>query len=118
MSRYALPVPRAAAPVLKAKKHPEAETMSLLLAGTLCVLPFLLPYNDRSEAELLAGALGAAAALAALVVHGASDRILAGPGTLACRVRAVPRLLKHSSLSPVYLQLPLLAALFVRIRRC
>ncbi len=49
--------------------HPDA--VSLLLAGSLCALPFLLPYHQLPvlsfQAEWLAVALGLAAMLAALV---------------------------------------------------
>src|SRR2546423_14839220 len=48
--------------------------MSLLLAGSLCLLPFLLPYHQQPIPsffpEWLAAALGVAAALTVLVGRG------------------------------------------------
>ena len=48
----------------------QVETVSLLLAGSLCLLPFLLPYPQPFLAEWLAAALGVAAVLTALAGHG------------------------------------------------
>lgn len=49
---------------------PLSQAVSLLLAGSLCLLPFLLPYHQPPilsfQAEWLAAALGTAAMLAAL----------------------------------------------------
>ena len=60
---------RSAAEFESTELAPEATqspTIALLLAGGLCALPFLLPYNQLFEAEWLGTALGIAAVLAAL----------------------------------------------------
>ena len=60
-------------PALK-PRGAQAEAVSLLLAGGMCMLPFLLPYHQLPilsfQAEWLAGALGVAAMLAALAGRG------------------------------------------------
>jgi Virulence factor membrane-bound polymerase, C-terminal/O-Antigen ligase len=98
-----------AAPVLKAKN---AQTATLLLAGALCVLPFLLPYNQLFEAEWLAAALGTAAALAALAVPGASVLSLPAPARWLLAF-ALFLGVQTAFVHPVYAQVPLLAALYV-----
>lgn len=87
-------------------------TIGLLLAGGLCVLPFLLPYNQLFEAEWLAGALGVAAALTALARHGTSAVSLPSP---ARWLVAFALFLSAQSfiVHPVYPQIPVLAALYV-----
>lgn len=86
--------------------------MSLLLAGALCVLPFLLPYPQPFQAEWLAGALGIAAALAALGGRGAKIAPLPLP---ARWLIAFALFLAAQTLvgTPAYRQLPLLSALYV-----
>jgi O-antigen ligase len=86
--------------------------MALLLAGGMCLLPFLLPYNDPFEAELLAAVLGTAAALAAMAVHGASIVYLPA---LARWLLAFAVFLGIQTVfvHPVYAQVPLLAVLYV-----
>ena len=86
--------------------------MSLLLAGSLCLLPFLLPYPQLFQAEWLAGALGVAAALAALSAH--NTRVVALPGAARWLVAFALFLLAQTLLGkPAYVQLPILAALYV-----
>jgi O-antigen ligase len=86
--------------------------VSLLLAGSLCLLPFLLPYAQLFQAEWLAAALGVAAALTALSARGARLVPLPGP---ARWLTAFALFLVAQTLvgKPVYLQLPLLGALYV-----
>jgi len=99
------------APVLKAKNL-QGQTVALLLAGALCVLPFLLPYNDLFEAEWLAAVLGAAAALAALLVQGASVVSFPAPARWLLAFAlflGIQTIFVH----PVYTQVPLLAILYV-----
>jgi len=100
-----------AALVLKAK-NAQTQTVALLLAGALCLLPFLLPYNQLFEAELLAAVLGAAAALTALVVQGASVVSLPAPARWLLAF-ALFLGLQTAFVHPVYTQVPLLAALYV-----
>jgi len=99
------------APALRAK-NAQAQTMALLLAGALCAMPFLLPYNDPFEAELLAAVLGAVAALAALAVHGAAIVSLPAPARWMLAF-AVFLGIQTAFVHPVYPQVPLLAALYV-----
>ena len=99
------------APSLESKRtRPEAA--SLLLAGSACLLPFLLPYHQRFLAEWLAAALGIAAALAAMAGRGAGIVPLPSP---ARWLAAFALLLVAQALvgQPVYTQLPLLGALYV-----
>ena len=100
-----------AAPVLKAR-NAQAQTEALLLAGCMCVLPFLLPYNQLFEAEWLAAVLGVAAALVALATHGASVVSLPSPArwlvAFALFIGA-----QTAFVHPVYPPVPLLAALYV-----
>src|ERR1035437_1276987 len=86
--------------------------VSLLLAGSLCLLPFLLPYPQLFQAEWLAAALGVAATLAALGGRGAGIVPLPRP---ARWLAAFALFLVAQALAgkPVYLQLPLLGALYV-----
>jgi O-antigen ligase len=100
-----------AAPVLRAK-NAQTQAVALLLAGGMCLLPFLLPYNQLFEAEWLAAVLGVAAALAVLATHGISVVSLPVPArwllafALFLGAQAV---LVH----PIYPQVPVLAALYV-----
>ncbi len=95
---------------------PRAAAVSLLLAGSLCLLPFLLPYHELPvlsfHAEWLAAALGIAAMLAAL---GEGARAFAPVPLPARWLIAFALFLAAQTLigRPVYLQLPLLGALYV-----
>lgn len=93
---------------------PRAHELSLLLAGSLCLLPFLLPYHQLPilsfQAEWLAAALGIAAVLAAL----GSATLVAVP--LPARwLLAFALFVAAQALfgNPVYPQLPLLHVLYV-----
>ena len=90
----------------------QVETVSLLLAGSLCLLPFLLPYPQPFLAEWLAAALGVAAVVAALAARDVSPVRLPGP---ARWLAAFALFLCAQSVigHPIYIQLPLLAALYV-----
>src|SRR5882672_94012 len=93
--------------------------MSLLLAGSLCLLPFLLPYHQQPVLsffpEWLAAALGIAASLTLLVGRGVpavSFVSLPVPGRWLI-VFAVFLAVQAASGGHAYSQLPLLAALYV-----
>src|SRR5882672_8400360 len=93
--------------------------MSLLLAGSLCLLPFLLPYHQQPVLsffpEWLAAALGIAASLTLLVGRGVpavSFVSLPVPGRWLI-VFAVFLAVQAVSGGHAYSQLPLLAALYV-----
>ncbi|MHB8666932.1 MAG: PglL family O-oligosaccharyltransferase [Burkholderiales bacterium] len=90
----------------------QAEVVSLLLAGSLCLLPFLLPYPQLFQAEWLAAALGVAAALTSLGKRG--NRVIALPGPARWLAGFALFLLAQALVGrPAYVQLPLLAALYV-----
>jgi O-antigen ligase len=90
--------------------------MSLLLAGNLCLLPFLLPYHQQPILsffpEWLAAALGIAATLTLLAGRGVPAASLPVPArwliAFAVFLAAQPAIGSHA-----YSQLPLLAALYV-----
>lgn len=95
---------------------PAAASVSLLLAGSLCVLPFLLPYHQLPilsfQSEWLAVALGVAATIAALAGRGGAlvsvplpARWLLGFALFLAAQTLVGK--------PVYFQLPVLGALYV-----
>lgn len=92
----------------------QAGAVCLLLAGSLCLLPFLLPYHQPPilsfQAEWMAAALGIAAMLAALGARGSALVALPLPARL---LAAFALLVAAQTLvaSPVYVQLPLLGAL-------
>jgi len=94
----------------------QAGAVSLLLAGGLCLVPFLLPYHQLPilsfQAEWLAAALGIAAMLAALVGRGGPFAAVPVP---ARWLLAFALFLAAQTLvgKPVYPQLPLLGALYV-----
>src|SRR5438034_750508 len=94
--------------------------MSLLLAGSLCLLPFLLPYHQQPMPsffpEWLAAALGIAAALTLLVGRGvAAVSFVSSPVPARWLiVFAVFLAVQAASGGHVYPQLPLVAALYVR----
>lgn len=99
------------APVPKAR-NAQTQTAALLLAGSLCVLPFLLPYNQLFEAEWLAAVLGVAAALVALATLGTSVVSLPTPARWLVAFAlflGVQVVLVH----PIYPQVSVLAALYV-----
>jgi O-antigen ligase len=93
--------------------------MSLLLAGSLCLLPFLLPYHQQPIPsffpEWLAAALGVAAALSLLVGRGvAAVSFVSSPVPARWLiVFAVFLAVQVVSGGRVYSQLPLVAALYV-----
>lgn len=91
-----------------------AEAVSLLLAGSLCLLPFLLPYHELPiltfQAEWLAAALGIAAMLAALGSSAFVSAPLPAKYLLAFALFLAAQTLVGK---PVYPQLPLLGALYV-----
>ncbi len=93
-----------------------AEAVSLLLAGSLCTLPFLLPYHQfpilSFQPEWLAGALGIWAMLAALAARGSAFAAL--PLTAKCLLGFALLLAVQALVGrPAYAQLPLLGALYV-----
>ena len=87
-----------------------------MLAGSLCLLPFLLPYHQQPVLsffpEWLATALGIAAALTQLVGRGVAAVSLPVPARWLI-VFAVFLAAQAASGSQAYSQLPLLAALYV-----
>ena len=74
-------------------RNARSDSVSLLLAGGLSILPFLLPYPQLFQAEWLAAALGVTAALAALSARGTKLVALPGPalwlGAFAIAMSAV-----------------------------
>src|SRR6266446_5810403 len=90
--------------------------MSLMLAGSLCLLPFLLPYHQQPVLsffpEWLAAALGMAASLTLLVGRAAPAVALPGLARWLI-VFAVFLAVQAASGGHAYSQLPLLAALYV-----
>jgi hypothetical protein len=90
--------------------------ISLLLAGSLCFLPFLMPYHELPvktfHAEWLAAVLGIGATLVALAAR--SDPIVSWP-VPARWLAAFALFLAFQAAygNPAYPQLPLLAALYV-----
>src|SRR6266852_891357 len=100
-------------------KASSAPAISLLLAGSLCLLPFLLPYHQQPMPsffpEWLAAALGITAALTLLVGRGVtavSFVYLPLPARWLI-VFAVFLAVQAASGGHVYSQLPLVAALYV-----
>src|SRR5258706_495828 len=93
--------------------------MTLLLAGCLCLLPFLLPYHQQPIPsffpEWLASALGIAAALTLLVGRGVAAASFV-PLPVPARwliAFAVFLAIQAAGSGRVYSQLPLVAALYV-----
>jgi O-antigen ligase len=90
--------------------------MSLLLAGCLCLLPFLLPYHQQPMPsffpEWLAAALGVAAALTLLVGRAVTSVSLPVPAGWLIAF-AVFLAIQALGGGGAYFQLPLLAALYV-----
>ncbi len=70
----------------------QAEAVSLLLAGSLCLLPFLLPYHllpiPSFQAEWLAAALGSSSAPAPRAGGRTMRGACAYPGDIAQRLPA------------------------------
>jgi Virulence factor membrane-bound polymerase, C-terminal/O-Antigen ligase len=95
----------------------QADAVSLMLAGGLCLLPFLLPYHQPPilsfQAEWLSAAIGIAAMLAALM-RWRDSTFVAVPLPARCLI-AFALFLAAQALAgnPVYPQLPLLGALYV-----
>src|SRR6266853_4533922 len=87
-----------------------------MLAGSLCLLPFLLPYHQPPILsffpEWLAAALGVAAALTLLVGRGVTAAFLPAPARWLIAF-AVLLAAQAASGGHAYSQLPLLAALYV-----
>lgn len=96
---------------------PQADAVSLLLAGGLCLLPFLLPYHELPigsfQAEWLSAAIGIAAMFAALMRR--RDSAFVAVPLPARWLIAFALFLAAQALvgNPVYPQLPLLGALYV-----
>ena len=92
-----------------------SKAVSLLLAGSLCLLPFLLPYHQPPilsfQAEWLAAALGIAAMLAALGRRGGALVALPLPARFLIAF-AVFLAAQTLAANPVYPQMPLLGALY------
>lgn len=100
-----------ATPILKTGGT-RTPTVSLLVAGGMCVLPFLLPYNQLFEAEWLAAALGVAAAFSALW----SSRVatVAVPPAARWLIAFALFLGAQATLvHPIYPQVPAMAVVFV-----
>jgi hypothetical protein len=97
-------------------KTTSAPAISLLLAGSLCLLPFLVPYHQQPILsffpEWLAVALGVAAALTLLFTQGFHAAPFPAPArwllALAFLLIVQAAMGRHA-----YVQLPLLAALYV-----
>ncbi len=93
--------------------------MSLLLAGSLCLLPFLVPYHQQPIPsffpEWLAAALGIAAALTLLVGRGVAAASFVSLPVPARWLIVFAAFLAVQTVSGghVYSQLPLVAALYV-----
>src|SRR5258706_3231378 len=87
-----------------------------MLAGSLCLLPFLLPYHQPPILsffpEWLAAALGVAAALALLVGRGVTAVFLPAPARWLIAF-AVLLAAQAASGGPAYLQFPPFAAPYV-----
>lgn len=94
------------------RSHPVA----LLLAGAMCLLPFLAPYHQQPVLsfypEWLAAALGVSAALAALASRGAPGAPIPAPALwlIAFALYLLARMLGPGQAYP---QIGLLAALYV-----
>ena len=93
-----------------------AQAISLLLAGSLCLLPFLLPYHQQPVLsffpEWLAAALGIAAALALLLARRVPAASFPAPARWLIAFALV--LVVQAAIGRhAYFQLPLLAALYV-----
>jgi O-antigen ligase len=95
-------------------KPPAAPAISLLLAGSLCLLPFLIPYHQLPVLsffpEWLAAALGTAAALAVLAGRGAGSLPAPAPRLIAFALYLAARWALGEQAYP---QVSLLAALYV-----
>jgi O-antigen ligase len=97
-------------------KAASAQAIGLLLAGGLCLLPFLVPYHQQPVLsffpEWLAAALGVAAALALLLVRGIPAASFPAPARWLIAFALV--LVVQAAIGrQAYSQLPLLAALYV-----
>ena len=98
-------------------KPSSAPAIALLLAGSLCLLPFLVPYHQQPVLsffpEWLAAALGIAAALAVLAGRGfRSEAALPAPAIWLAAF-ALLLALRAAAGGLAYPQLSLLAALYV-----
>ncbi|HYA47771.1 MAG TPA: Wzy polymerase domain-containing protein [Burkholderiales bacterium] len=93
-----------------------SEAISLLLAGSICLLPFLIPYHQQPVLsfypEWLAAALGTAAVLAALA--GRRPPAVSWPAAARWLIAFMLFLAMQTAIgTAVYPQSPLLAALYV-----
>jgi len=97
-------------------KAPASQAISLLLAGSACALPFLLPYHQLPvlsfHAEWLAAALGTTAALAMLLGRGVPAVSLPAPA-LWLLAFALFLAVRAAGGGHAYPQSSLLAALYV-----
>src|SRR5882724_3353876 len=97
-------------------KSTSAQAIGLLLAGSLCLLPFLVPYHQQPVLsffpEWLAAALGIAAALTLIVARDVPAVSLPAPARWLSAF-ALFLAVQAAMGSHVYFQLPLLAALYV-----
>jgi len=97
-------------------KTTSAQSISLLLAGSLCLLPFLVPYHQQPVLsffpEWLAAAIGVAAALALLFAGGAPAVSLPVPARWLIAF-ALFLALQTLNDTHAYPQLSLLAAIYV-----
>ena len=95
---------------------PHADAVSLLLAGSLCVLPFLLPYHQHPvlsfQAEWVSASLGAAAMLVALMGKRHSAFVALPVPALWLIAFAVFLGTQAFLGRPAYPQMPLLGALY------
>jgi O-antigen ligase len=97
-------------------KTTSAQAISLLLAGSLCLLPFLLPDHQQPVLsffpEWLAAALGVAAALALLLAQRVPAASFPAPARWLIAF-AMALVVQAAIGRHAYFQLPLLAALYV-----
>lgn len=98
------------------KETARLHSVSLLLAGAMCLLPFLVPYHQQPVLsfypEWLAAALGVCAALAALAGRGAPALSIPTPA-LWLIAFALYLLVRMLGAGQAYPQIGLLAALYV-----
>jgi O-antigen ligase len=94
----------------------DPHAVSLLLAGAMCVLPFLVPYHQipvlSFHSEWLAAALGVCAALSVLAWRGVPTVSIPSPA-LWLAAFSLFLVLRASGAGQAYPQIGLLAALYV-----
>jgi O-antigen ligase len=102
------------APAPSRSTSAQPQRIGLLLAGGLCMLPFLLPYNQLFQAEWLAGALGVVAALATLAGRDNTRPKLSLPAPARWLTAfAVFLCAQDFVVHPIYPQVPALAVIYV-----